>query len=224
MLTLLILIGTILLFSFTKIDFIVSDHFFDLKTHTWLLDRNLQPYKFVFYDGIKELLILFAASLLISLLFFRNNSIIKDYKRGIIIVVMSAVLVPLITSGLKKYTNLPCPKNEIHYGGIYPETMVWEHYPTNFKQTKRIECWPAGHASGGFALLSLFFLFKNEKRKKMAVVGALIIGWSMGYYKMLIGDHFLSHTIIVMIIAWLVVLSIAKSVDVIVSIRIDKQN
>ena len=165
---------------------------------------------------------MFAVSLLASLLFFRNNSIVKEYKRGITIVILSAMLVPLITGGLKKYTNLPCPKNEIHYGGIYPETMVWEHYPAKFKQTKRVECWPAGHASGGFALLSLFFLFKNEKRKKMAVIGALITGWSMGYYKMLIGDHFLSHTVIVMIIAWLTVLSIVKFVDIIESLRLDK--
>ena len=221
-LTLFILIGTILLFSFTRIDFIVSDHFFDLKTHTWLLDRNLQPYKFIFYDGIKKLLIIFAVGLLASLIFLRNNSIIKEYRKGILVVVLSAILVPLITSGLKKTTNVSCPKNGIHYGGIYPETKIWEHYPTSFKQTKRIECWPAGHASGGFALLSLFFLFKSKKRKKMAIAVALIIGWSMGYYKMLIGDHFLSHTIIVMVIAWLTVLSIVKFIDTVQRLRFDK--
>jgi len=201
---------------------IVSDYLFDSTTHTWLLDRNLQPYKFIFYDGIKKLLIIFAVGLLVSLIFFRKNTIVKEYRKGILIVVLSAIFVPLITGGLKKFTNVPCPKNEIHYGGIYPETKLWEHYPSTFKQTKRIECWPAGHASGGFALLSLFFLFKSKKRKKMAVMGALIIGWSMGYYKMLIGDHFLSHTIVVMIMAWLIVLSIVKSIDTIERIRLDK--
>lgn len=216
------MIATILLFSLTGIDFIVSDYFFDSSTHTWFLDRNLQPYKFIFYDGIKKLLIIFAVGLLASLIFFRNNNIVKEYRKGILIVVLSAIFVPLITGGLKKTTNVPCPKNEIHYGGIYPETKIWEHYPPTFKQTKRIECWPAGHASGGFALLSLFFLFKSKKRKKMAIVGALMIGWSMGYYKMLIGDHFLSHTIIVMIIAWLTVLSIVKSIDTAQRIRLGK--
>ena len=33
---------------------------------------------------------------------------------------------------------------------------------------------------------------------------------SMGIYKILIGDHFLSHTIITMMIAWLVILLITK--------------
>jgi len=40
-----------------------------------------------------------------------------------------------------------------------------------------------------------------------------VIGWSMGTYKMLIGDHFLSHTTITMILAWLLILMIVISVD-----------
>lgn len=42
---------------------------------------------------------------------------------------------------------------------------------------------------------------------------AMVIGWSMGSYKMLIGDHFLSHTVITMILAWLLILLIVKGVD-----------
>ena len=41
----------------------------------------------------------------------------------------------------------------------------------------------------------------------------MLIGWSMGTYKMLIGDHFLSHTVITMILAWLLILVIAQGVD-----------
>ena len=32
----------------------------------------------------------------------------------------------------------------------------------------------------------------------------------MGTYKMLLGDHFLSHTIITMILAWIIILTIVK--------------
>ena len=54
--------------------------------------------------------------------------------------------------------------------------------------------------------MSLFFLFKKRKYQIRALIFALAIGWSMGIYKMLIGDHFLSHTIITMLIAWLIIL------------------
>jgi membrane-associated PAP2 superfamily phosphatase len=34
----------------------------------------------------------------------------------------------------------------------------------------------------------------------------------MGGYKMIIGDHFLSHTVITMIFAWLIILIIVRGV------------
>jgi membrane-associated PAP2 superfamily phosphatase len=212
-LTFLVLIFSIIFFGISNIDIKVQDIFFDYSTKSWILDRNLQPYKFIFYDGIKKLLILIGVSFLISVIFFRKNPTIKAYKKGIIIVIMSAILIPALVGGLKKITNMPCPKNEIHYGGSYPTIKVWEVYPKEVSRCNRICCFPAGHASGGFALLSLFFLFKSRRNKTLAIIGALSVGWSMGVYKMLIGDHFLSHTMITMILAWLIVLVIKKFVD-----------
>ena len=126
------------------------------------------------------------------------------------IIVLSGIFVPVIVGGLKKVTNMPCPKNEIYYGGAYPSVKVWEPYPEKFQKCSKICCFPAGHASGGFALLSLFFLFKRRRNKIIAVGVALTVGWSMGLYKMMIGDHFLSHTVITMILAWLIILTLHK--------------
>ncbi len=210
----ILLLLAILLFGITPIDFVVQDHFFNFQTHHWILNPELQPYKFIFYDGIKKLLILFAVTLLIALFLFKKHTLIQTYKQGLIIVVLSAIFVPIINGGMKKYTNMPCPKNEMHYGGVYPTTKVWEHYPKEFKQPDKIRCWPAGHASGGFALLSLFFLFKQKRTKVLSLLFALGVGWSMGLYKMLIGDHFLSHTVITMILSWFIILIIKKSIRI----------
>ena len=213
-LTTLLLIFTIIFFGINDIDIKVQDNFFNLSTGQWILDRNLEPYKFLFYDGIKKLLILFALLMLLILIFLRKKKVVIAYKKGLIIVILSAIFIPNIAGELKKITNMPCPKNEIHYGGVYPSTKVWEHYPKEFKQpSSSIRCFPAGHASGGFALLSLFFLFKTRRNKILAIVGALTVGWSMGLYKMLIGGHFLSHTVITMILAWLIILIVKKIVD-----------
>jgi len=220
LLTSTILLFTIVLFSLTNLDIPVQDLFYNSTTKTWILDNNLQPYKFIFYDGIKILLILFALSFLIALVFFRKKALIKEYKKGIIIVILSAILVPLVVGGLKKSTNMPCPKNEIHYGGVYPKTAVWESYAKEVK-LKKIQCWPAGHASGGFALLSLFFLFKTKRSRYVALGVALSIGWSMGLYKMLVGDHFLSHTLITMELAWLIIVSVVKLVNLKYNQKID---
>lgn len=107
-------------------------------------------------------------------------------------------------------TNTPCPCNIEHFNGPYPNIKVFEAYPKEFVQQSKAKCWPAGHASGGFALMALFFLFKTHSNQKKALILGLSMGWAMGIYKMLIGDHFLSHTIITMLIAWIIILMITK--------------
>ena len=208
--TFLLLIFSVIFFGISNIDIKIQDNFFNFSTYTWILDRNLEPYKFIFYDGIKKILIFIALVFIVVLIFFRKNKMIQEYKKGIIIVVLSAIFVPITTGIIKKTTNMPCPKNEIHYGGKMIKTAVWQSYQEPYKSMDKIACYPAGHASGGFALLSLFFLFKTKRNKILVLTFALTIGWSMGMYKMLIGDHFLSHTIITMMIAWLVILMIVK--------------
>ena len=209
-LTIFSIIATILLFEYTNIDTTLQNYFYNFGTHKWLIDRNEPILKFIFYNGIKKLLIIFAVLMLVSLIFFRKKRVIQEYKKGLILVVLSAILIPVIVGGLKATTNTPCPKNTEHFGGVYPDIKVLDSYPKSFKQNKKIKCWPAGHASGGFALFSLFFLFKSSKNRKRALALAMFVGWSMSLYKMFIGDHFLSHSLVTMELAWLIVLILEK--------------
>lgn len=208
--TAFLLITVITLFEFTELDVFVQNFFYNFETKSWIIDKNEPILKFFFYDGIKILLIVFGVAILFSLIFLKRNRLIQEYKKGLIIVLLSGIFVPLIIGSLKAITNTPCPCNIVHFNGSYPENKVFEHYPKDFVQKSKVKCWPAGHASGGFALMALFFLFKTAKNQKRALIGALIIGWSIGTYKMLLGDHFLSHTIITMILSWLIILIIVK--------------
>jgi membrane-associated PAP2 superfamily phosphatase len=208
--TAILLIAVITLFQFSELDIFVQNFFYNFDTKNWLIDKNEPLLRLFFYSGIKNLLILFAVLILLSLIFLRKKRFVQEYKKGLIIVLLSAIFVPLIIGSLKAVTNTPCPANITHFDGTYPEHKVFDSYPKDFVQTSKVRCWPAGHASGGFALMALFFLFKTPKNQKRALVAALIVGWSMGTYKMLLGDHFLSHTIITMLMAWLIILIIVK--------------
>lgn len=217
LITLFLLLGVILLFAFTNFDIFIQEFFYNENTHQWFLDKNEPVLKFIFYDGIKKLLILFAIGILFILIFFRKNKTLLEYKKGLIIILLSSIIVPLTVGSLKAVTNMPCPKNTQHFNGKYPDVNLFECYPDEFKEKNpdcKIKCWPAGHASGGFALLSLFFLFKSRRNQKRAVIIALSIGFGMGIYKMLIGDHFFSHTVITMLIAWLIILLIDSLITI----------
>lgn len=207
------LISIIILFELTNLDWFVQDFFYNFTQQEWLLDKNNGVLKFIFYIGIKKVLIIFGVAILISVIFLRKTSIVQKYQRGLILVFISLLIIPAVVAGLKAISNTPCPKSIERYNGSYPNVKVFDNYPKSFKQKHKIRCWPAGHASGGFALLSLFFLFKTPKNKKRALIFAIFIGWSMGLYKMFIGDHFLSHTIISMILAWIIVLILNLSLQ-----------
>lgn len=208
-----LLVGAILFFGLSGADVWVQRHFYNFQTHQWIVDTNDEVLKFIFYDGIKRLLIVIAVLFLAGLVLGWNKEWMKSYRKGMIIVVLSSVLVPLAVGSLKAVSNMPCPKNLDLFGGAYPHTCVWEKYTIKECHLEKQKCWPAGHASGGFALLSLVFFFHRKKNKIAAAAMALVIGWSMGSYKMLIGDHFLSHTAITMILAWLLILLIVKGVN-----------
>ncbi|WP_295012234.1 phosphatase PAP2 family protein [Sulfuricurvum sp.] len=204
---------SVIFFGLSGTDIWVQNHFYNPLENKWLLDRDEPILKFIFYDGIKRLIIILNVLVLIGLILWWKKPFLAQYRRGLVIVVLSAIFVPLVVGSFKALTNLPCPKNLEIYGGNYPHTCVWEKYPSTFCQEGKIKCWPAGHASGGFALLSLIYLFRTRKAKILAGSVAMAIGWSMGSYKMLIGDHFLSHTFITMVMAWFIISLIVYTIE-----------
>ena len=210
LITAILLISVIAIFLFSDLDIFIQSFFYNFDTKNWLIDKDEPILKFFFYDGIKNLLILFAVNILIFLIFLRKKELIQEYKKGLIIVLLSAIFIPIIIGSLKAISNTPCPCNLVNFNGTYPDTKVFDSYPKDFIQPSKAKCWPAGHASGGFALMALFFLFKTPINQKRALIIGLVVGWSMGTYKMLLGDHFLSHTIITMMMAWLIILIIVK--------------
>ncbi len=157
------LIATILFFGLSGTDIWVQNHFYNSSSHQWIFDREDPVLSFIFYDGIKRLLIILNVLIIIGLIFWWKKPFLMNYRRGFVIVVLSSILVPVIVGSFKATTNMPCPKNLEIYGGNYPHTCVWEKYPSTFCNQKKIKCWPAGHASGGFALLSLFYLCRTRK-------------------------------------------------------------
>ncbi|WP_368029977.1 phosphatase PAP2 family protein [Arcobacter sp. s6] len=208
--TTILLVTVIAFFQFSNLDIFVQNFFYNFESKVWLIDKDEPILKFFLYDGMKVFLILIAVAILFSLVFLRKKKLIQEYKKGLIIVLLSAIFIPLMIGSLKAISNTPCPCNIVNFNGVYPDIKVFDSYPKDFVQPSKAKCWPAGHASGGFALMALFFLFKTPINQKKALIGALIVGWSMGTYKMLLGDHFLSHTIITMIMAWLIILMIVK--------------
>ncbi|MDQ1245297.1 MAG: hypothetical protein QG565_1638 [Campylobacterota bacterium] len=209
----LLLIAVFFLFELTNIDFVVQSYFYDDFTHKWVLshqDGNLLD--FLFYSGIKKVIFVFGISILFLYLysFKESATTLREYRKGLLVVWLSIAIVPSVIGFLKSVSNVPCPCDFRGFGGDYPYIRVLDVMPQEI--IKKFKCYPAGHASGGFALMSLFFLFKTDKNRITALLIAIAIGWNMGIYKILVGHHYLSHTLVTMILSWLMILVIYKSI------------
>ena len=213
-LLILLLLVVIVFFQYVPIDAIIQDYLYNFDSHEWMLGKRTNPVlHFVLYTGMKKALVAFGIGILILLLFFRKNLIVQNYFDGLLIVFLSLAIATSISSGLKSYTNMPCPSQTIKYGGELPEKKIWEKYQDKLARLHKLKCYPAGHASGGFALMSLFFLFKKRSNKRKGFMVGFGLGWITGLYKMAIGDHFLQHTIVTMLLVWIIILIIAKIVN-----------
>lgn len=206
------LLLTLAFFELTETDIIVQNLFYDFDAGSWIVDRNNRILKFLLYDGIKNIYIVMVLVTLTVQFFFRDRKILQPYRQGVLIFCLSIILVPATINIAKAITTIPCPNDLIQYGGEYPHATLFAPIPDEIVLPGNIRCYPAGHASGGFALMALFFLFNDSNVKRVGLASGLTLGWTVGFYKMLIGDHFLSHTLVTMLLAWLLILVIARSV------------
>ncbi|MGY0398346.1 MAG: phosphatase PAP2 family protein [Ostreibacterium sp.] len=192
---------------YTSIDRQVQNWLYDFDKHQWIIYQN-QLLHNLLYIGPRKTLIVFGLVILFCIIFsFTQKGLkLKSYCSGLNIVFFSIILVTSSVGGLKFLTDRPCPRDFSIYNGKIPYyQLLSERHSEN---TKRYRCFPAGHASGGFALLSLYFLFKGLGKKRIGLILGLTTGWVTGLYKMMIGDHFIGDTVMSMLVAWMVILFI----------------
>lgn len=206
------LITVFALFELTDTDLALQDHLFDFSSGRWPVDKHDPALKLIFYNGPKVLLGVYGLCLAAVIwLSYRRERFIQ-WRRPALFLLLSLAIVPTILSGSKNLTNVYCPSEITRYGGDKPYVRVLEGYPEGFVQEGRGKCFPAGHSSGGFALMAWAFVPARASRKWLGLMGGLVAGWTMGGYQMLKGAHYLSHTVVSMMGAMLIILLLARLV------------
>lgn len=209
LLSLLILLLSLAIIHYNGFDLNFQALFYNKISSSWLVDRNDQTMKLIFYKLPKYLLMIYGIIMIIWLIKLKIYSK-PDYKleKTLLFLICSLIFVPLIIASLKHYSPLYCPNHIINFGG-------WAHYISLFDALNEHvffsntgKCFPAGHASGGFSLISLFFVMPTKKSRYLSLSFAIFIGWTMGFYQIAKGAHFLSDTLTSMILAYIICLSL----------------
>jgi membrane-associated PAP2 superfamily phosphatase len=205
--TLAWLAGSLTLFELTNLDLALQDRFFNFETKQWLVDEKAPVGRLFFYNGPKLviwLIALVALTLAIGPARWRERFALN--RRGLWLGVLVIATVPALAGLVKRCTNVFCPSEVRRYGGDVAYAKLCSPYPAEDRPPRRGGCFPAGHASGGFALLGLLAVRATRRWRNGVIALGLGVGWWMGGYQMLKGAHYLSHTVTTMLVAWLVVL------------------
>ncbi|OXL19174.1 PAP2 family lipid A phosphatase [Psychrobacter sp. DAB_AL32B] len=208
-----------LTFEHNQFDVRISELFY--ANGHWLLEKGAQPYAFIFYDFPKLLLILLGIYLIttLTLRFWQSRySNIKISKplfvkgitalssRELSYLLITIIMVPTVIATLKSFTHVSCPNNLSLFNGDLPYLNLWQ----NIVAMTPAKCFPAAHASAGFSLYGLAFLPTLQKHRYKVFAIVTILGWTMGLYKMLFGDHFFSHTLVSMLLSWTLACALAS--------------
>jgi membrane-associated PAP2 superfamily phosphatase len=201
-----LLVSTLLVFELTPLDLWFQDHFFDFETGRWWVDASAAGPKALFYVGPKALLILFGLGMITLFLGperLRQALHLDGRRKAMGVVILVLAIGPAMISGLKAATNVFCPAEMTRYGGDIPYSRVFNRSADVGKPDRRGRCFPAGHASGGFALVSLAGLGRSRRGQRLGLSLGLAAGGWMGGYQMLKGAHFLSHTLVTACLMWI---------------------
>ncbi len=197
----LFLAGVIVFFGFPfaageKVDFWFQSFFWNGKN--WLIPHDHFLSKILAYDGPKALIILFAVYLLVIILLPKLAPRWMNRRQAIYVFVSMAV-VSVTSTQLRAITNMATPLELTNYGGAFPHLLLFQSKPAGYP----CHAFPAGHASGGLALISLYWAWFNQPYRKLGLWIGLGLGGFMGLYQIARGEHMLSHTLATLGIAWL---------------------
>ncbi|MEJ8566436.1 phosphatase PAP2 family protein [Elongatibacter sediminis] len=183
----------------TSFDLWLADRWYALEGGAWAWRNHWLTYDIIHHRG-KQMVIGFGLLiLLVTGLTFRVDRI-AHWRMPLAYLFCSMAVVPALIAWSKHYSGVPCPWHLERYGG----TEVYRHnleYAVGAAQGGH--CFPAGHASGGFALLALYFAVLPFARKPLiALIPGLVVGTVFALGQQARGAHFISHDLWTLSLCW----------------------
>lgn len=180
--------------------------FFDSVTHQWRGAGNWWVNELVHVGGRWLVRLIVAAALLVWISTFIGQQRTM-WRKPAAYLAISVILTVGIVGLLKITTNVDCPWDLAPFGGPFPYVHLFADRPDSLPPAK---CFPAAHASSGYALMALYFVFL-ERSRRLALAGlacGILMGLIFGLAQQSRGAHLLSHDVWSAAFAWLIPLSL----------------
>ncbi|MES2018427.1 MAG: phosphatase PAP2 family protein [Pseudomonadota bacterium] len=196
----------IALLGLTDVDLRLAHRLFDPSgafplRHAWFTETFSHVY-------LKAMLTALAVAVVVAALYDlwrpRSSCVLRLQLR---VVALSALLVPLVISLIKRVSYSHCPWSLTEFGGTETYVRLFE---AALPGASAGHCMPAGHASSALWLISLTVFWLPHRPRTAAAVFCATLGFGLGvgWMQQLRGAHFLTHTLWSMWIACVLVSAI----------------
>ena len=181
--------------TFTNVDMLLAHRLFDPSgafpmRHAWIAETFGHVY-------MKNLLTVLAVGVIAlgAYDWWRPRaSWTRQFRLQWRVLALSAILVPLVISLLKKVSYSHCPWDLSEFGGAEAYVRLFE---AALPGVGAGHCMPAGHASSALWLIALtvFWLPRRPLVAALVFCATLSLSLALGWMQQLRGAHFLTHTL-----------------------------
>lgn len=194
------------LFALTQADVVIASALFYDDAHSQWIGASSWWINAVMHTGGRWFIRTVVAFACCVLLASCIDPALRALRRPAGYFVLATVLSIGLIGLLKEITNVDCPWDLIAFGGKFPVVSLFADRPDALRAG---QCFPAAHAGSGYALVVLYFLFR-ERRPDLARYGlaiGIVIGLLFGIAQQSRGAHFVSHDVWSAFICWIVAAS-----------------
>lgn len=194
------------LFESTNLDRRIQDLFYDPVAGRFP-HRIRWLFETVFHDFGRLTVIALGVGLFAAFLLSYRRASLVPWRRALLYGVLCLAICPIAVAQIKQHTVIHCPRKLEIYGGREPYVRLFDAVPPGVEPG---HCWPGGHSSGGFAMMSLYFVFRRAKPRlaKVLLAAGFGYGFLLGFSRVVMGSHFVSHNLWAALLCWTISLGL----------------
>jgi membrane-associated PAP2 superfamily phosphatase len=191
----------------TSADLIVAHAlFFDEASSRWIGADSWWTNELIHRNGAMLIRAVAAASLIVWAASWLQPQW-RELRRPALYFFLSLSLSIGAVGLLKAVTNVDCPRDLSVFGGAFPFVHLFADRPDALRHAR---CFPAAHASAGYALVALYFVLRERSRwaSRLGLATGFVMGLIFGIAQQARGAHLLSHDVWSAWLVWTISLSL----------------
>lgn len=194
---LLIVLSTLI--AYFELDRNLADYLYSAQGHMWALKEHWIT-ESVLHKGGRAVSLLLALTVLGFLVASYFRSSLVPHRRSLVYLITAVAGGSFLISYLKPLLAISCPWEFERYGGHLNYLNLFHQITLRNGEG----CFPAAHASAGYAWVALYFFWLNKSvsLRWTGLALAVTAGTLFGFSQQLRGAHFISHDLWALFICW----------------------